>query len=187
MAAPPVEGGPCVRGPACLMGIRHAANGRAARGAHGSGVQRAPVGGRWVARWINVTLIGFALSVRTGHAKGQTHLFGRARDPGQGGKTEYLGVPRGCRCSGLHRTAIHAQDMAGQVPLDPPAQACRMQLHICQLPMSGGDGPPPSSPGIAGAERPLRRLGGLGDEGEPPPAPALHAPQYAHAHLLCSG
>ena len=42
----------------------------------------APVGGRWVARWINVTLIGFALSVRTGHAKGQTHLFGRARDPG---------------------------------------------------------------------------------------------------------
>ena len=28
----------------------------------------APVGGRWVARWINVTLIGFALSVRTGHA-----------------------------------------------------------------------------------------------------------------------
>ena len=40
MAAPPVEGGPCVRGPACLMGIRHAANGRAARGAHGSGVQR---------------------------------------------------------------------------------------------------------------------------------------------------
>ena len=40
MAAPPVEGGPCVRGPACLMGIRHAANGRAARGVHGSGVQR---------------------------------------------------------------------------------------------------------------------------------------------------
>ena len=37
MAAPPVEGGPCVRGPACLMGIRHAANGRAARGAHGRG------------------------------------------------------------------------------------------------------------------------------------------------------
>ena len=139
----------------------------------------APVGGRWVARWINVTLIGFALSVRKGHAKGQTHLFGRARDPGQGGKTEYLGVPRGCRCSGLHRTAIHAQDMAGQVPLDPPAQACKMQLHICQLPMSGGDGPPPSSPGIAGAGRPLRRLGGLGDEGEPPPAPALHASHYA--------
>ena len=74
-----------------------------------------------------------------------------------------------------------------QVPLDPPAQACKMQLHICQLPMSGGDGPPPSSPGITGAGRPLRRLGGFGDEGEPPPAPALHAQQYAHAPLLCSG
>ena len=70
---------------------------------------------------------------------------------------------------------------------DPSPQACKMQLHICQPPMSGGDGPPPSSPGIAGAGRPLRRLGGLGDEGEPPPAPALHAPQYVHAPLLCSG
>ena len=45
--------------------------------------------------------------------------------------------------------------------------------------MSGGDGPPPSSPGIPMAGWPLRRLGGLGDEGEPPPAPALHASHYA--------
>ena len=146
----------------------------------------APVGGRWVARWINVTLIGFALSVRTGHAKGQTHLFGRARDPGQGGATEYLGVPRGCRCSGLHRTAIHAQDMAGQVPLDPPAQACKMQFHIANFRMSGGDGQPPSSPGIPMAGWPSRRLGGIGDEGEPPPAPALHALHLRAVPLTCT-
>ena len=148
----------------------------------------APVGGRWVARWINVTLIGFARSVRKGHAKGQIHLFGRAMHYSRSGPNEYLGGPRGCRCSGLQRTATNAQNMASQVLRDPSPQACRMQLHICQLPMSGGDGPPPSSPGIAGAGRPLRRLGGLGDEGEPPPAPALHASHYARCppavHLL---
>ena len=96
----------------------------------------APVGSRWVARLINVTLIGFARSVRKGHAKGQIHLFGRAMHYSRSGANEYLGGPRGCRCSGLQRTATNAQNMASQVLRDPSPQACRMQLHICQLPIS---------------------------------------------------
>ena len=90
MAAPPVRGaGACHRGGAAswASAMRQTA---AQPVVHMDQGGSAPVGGRWVARWINVTLIGFALSVRTGHAKGQTHLVGRARDPGQGGKTEYV-------------------------------------------------------------------------------------------------
>ena len=67
-----------------------------------------------------------------------------------------------------------------------PAAILLQRLHICQPPMSGGDGPPPSSPGIAGAGRPLRRLGGFGDEGEPPPAPALHALHLRAVPLTCT-
>ena len=147
----------------------------------------APVGGRWVARWINVTLIGFALSVRKGHAKGQTHLIWSGEGPRSSWSDRVFRCAEGLPLQRAAQvTATNAQDMAGQVPLDPPAQACRMQLHICQLPMSGGDGPPPSSPGIAGAGRPLRRLGGFGDEGEPPPAPALHALHLRAVPLTCT-
>ena len=186
MAAPPVEGGPCVRGPACLMGIRHAANGRAARGAHGSGVQRP--GWRSLGRSMDQCHLNWVCTecAQRSHQGPDPSIWS-----GEGPRSSWS--DRVFRCAEglpLQRaaqvTATNAQDMAGQVPLDPPAQACKMQLHICQLPMSGGDGPPPSSPGIAGAGRPLRRLGGFGDEGEPPPAPALHALHLRAVPLTCT-